>query len=931
VSPGHPSVAALVERPADPELVAHLATCGACRAQARLLAGLSDVDSGSLPAIDEARRRMADARVRASQHPVSSGDDEPEDLEPGTDLGRYTVDVRIGRGGMGTVYRVRHNELGSLHALKVLHRATGSIRDRLVREGRAQSRLRHPNVVPVTDVVDIGGAPGLILEYVDGPSLHERLREGKVPLDQADALAQDILHGVAAAHAAGIVHRDLKPGNVLLAPTGDGFQAKVTDFGLARHVDAGGDLTRSNAALGTPAYMSPEQVRDSATADVRSDVFSLGALLYELVSGKQAFAATSVAETFDRVRAGRYEPLVGVPDRMREAIAAALQIDPARRPADGAALLARWRSAEAPAPDRPRWWLVAAIAAAVVVPLGLAATHGLALAPVAPPLNDVHLLSLPGDLQTWSVAVSPGGESLAFTDGRGLWTKAIDGGEPQLLVAGGSFHDVDFFPDGERLLVSGVHDGAEGTWIVSPKGELTAELPRTGEYVRLSPDGTRVAWTSSDGLFVANLDGSDSRRVRPAASGDTSSGLAWSPSGEYLAVGWWSTDTGAGALEIASADGTSSRRLIDARGVVTLGMSPLAWAAGDTLLWAQCDDKGAATTLYALAGAATAVDTAAARVLHVWPETMILRLVPTPDGRRIAYTRATADKTTYILPVDQPTVRRPLTVEDWDEVVVGWRGPDEVLVWSERDEPGIYAQRLDAPNPSLAWPGEHVDRVMRMADGALVYARFVKASDDGPRRIELVRVVDAAAVIHTWPAPEPQQGAAWPPTEVHCGPTRCLVGIESDGQLRLSWVDPVTGEQGPVVATVDASARSRVWDLAPDERTATVIAGAPRRFVTVDLVTGLSTERPGPLDFPEDVTWSHDGQTLWVSGLDDSQDRPYRMLAFAADGTETVVWSSMSWNLHRVRESPDGKTLAVGVYAFDDDLWMLDGVDLGDG
>ncbi|MCA9495271.1 MAG: serine/threonine protein kinase, partial [Myxococcales bacterium] len=167
------------------------------------------------------------------------------DLAPRTIVDRYRIERLLGRGGMASVYRVRHLELGSLHALKVVDTPNDQMRKRLVQEGRVQARLSHPNVVRVTDVVRVGGRPGLVLEYVAGPTLGELLRDRKLTLEQVDHIVVGILRGVEVAHGLGFAHRDLKPGNILLAHTPDGVVPKVADFGLAKVLEGTGlDSTR---------------------------------------------------------------------------------------------------------------------------------------------------------------------------------------------------------------------------------------------------------------------------------------------------------------------------------------------------------------------------------------------------------------------------------------------------------------------------------------------------------------------------------------------------------------------------------------------------------------------------------------------------------------------------------------------------------------
>ncbi len=278
-----------------------------------------------------------------------------EQLAPATVVDRYVVERSLGTGGMATVYLVRHQRLGTAHALKLLHLPTASIRDRLMQEGRIQGGLHHPNVVNVTDVVDWRGAPGLIMEFVDGPALDGFLSATQLTVEQADSLARGLITGVGAAHRQGLVHRDLKPGNILLRQMEGEIVPKITDFGLVKLHDgsapSGGQKTRSGVAMGTPSYMAPEQIRDASSVDLRADIFSLGAILYELVTGRRAFYGDDMLEIFDRVRDADYRPVhelvKDLPDRMKAAIDGALQVDLDERIPDCQTLLQIWTDGDA--------------------------------------------------------------------------------------------------------------------------------------------------------------------------------------------------------------------------------------------------------------------------------------------------------------------------------------------------------------------------------------------------------------------------------------------------------------------------------------------------------------------------------------------------------------------------------------------------------
>ncbi|MDO9017706.1 MAG: serine/threonine-protein kinase [Deltaproteobacteria bacterium] len=211
-------------------------------------------------------------------------------------FGRYRIVRQIGRGGMGAVYEAVHSDLEKRVALKVLLPSTASQNDmiaRFEREGRAAAKIRHPNVVDVSDVGVEAGMPFLVMEFLEGEDLSNVLRrEGALPVERVAEIMLPVLGAVAAAHALGVVHRDLKPENIFLARLGDGTVVpKVLDFGISKmtEVEGGTALTGSGMMLGTAHYMSPEQAQSTKNVDARSDQFTLGVILYECATGQKAF------------------------------------------------------------------------------------------------------------------------------------------------------------------------------------------------------------------------------------------------------------------------------------------------------------------------------------------------------------------------------------------------------------------------------------------------------------------------------------------------------------------------------------------------------------------------------------------------------------------------------------------------------------------
>ena len=275
--------------------------------------------------------------------------------------GRYQLERTIARGGMATVYLATDTRLDRTVAVKVMHRALADDPEfvaRFTREARSAARLSAPEVVAVfdqgTDTVGDGatGMAFLVMEHVQGRTLRDLLRErGALSPARAVAVVEPVLRALAAAHAAGIVHRDVKPENVLLAVDG---RVKVADFGLARAVESSGLTATTGVLLGTVAYLSPEQV-EKGVSDERSDVYSAGVLLWELLTGTPPYSGeTPLSVAYRHVHDDVPAPstvVSGVPASLDDLVVRATRRDPAARPVDGGAFLAELRAAATGLPD----------------------------------------------------------------------------------------------------------------------------------------------------------------------------------------------------------------------------------------------------------------------------------------------------------------------------------------------------------------------------------------------------------------------------------------------------------------------------------------------------------------------------------------------------------------------------------------------------
>ena len=275
----------------------------------------------------------------------------------GSRLGHYDVLEEIGRGGMGVVYRAHDTRLRREVALKVLSPTlTGdsALRERLVREAQTAAALSHPAVSVIHEVGEADGVTFIAMELLRGESLLRLIARGPLPPSRAVDLALELAAGLAEGHARGIVHRDLKPGNVMVTETG---QVKLIDFGLAKNVEPrpvmDSDVDTPPRAdsddgrlVGTAAYMSPEQAR-GRPVDARSDIFSFGAVLFEMLAGRAAFQREGAIETLHAVLKEQPAPPVEAPPALRGVIERCLEKDPARRYPGGRELLEALREARA--------------------------------------------------------------------------------------------------------------------------------------------------------------------------------------------------------------------------------------------------------------------------------------------------------------------------------------------------------------------------------------------------------------------------------------------------------------------------------------------------------------------------------------------------------------------------------------------------------
>ncbi|HVP44573.1 MAG TPA: protein kinase [Terriglobales bacterium] len=538
-------------------------------------------------------------------------------LTAGTKLGPYEIQDALGAGGMGEVFRARDSKLERAVAIKVLGAHYSSDPERLQRfeqEARAASGLNHPNIITIHDIGRQDGTAYLAMEFVEGKTLRELLEAGPIPLKKTLSIAAQVADGLAKAHAAGIVHRDLKPENVMV--TGDGL-VKVLDFGLAKlaalPAETGGaaatvvmPATTPGVVLGTVGYMSPEQARGTAV-DFRSDQFSLGTLLYEMLTGKRPFQRESSAQTMAAIIEDDPPPIAELnpkaPAPVRWIVERCLAKEPDERYAstrDLARDLQRVRDhlseassgsvlgIAAPATTTARK-LPVMLAAVAVAALALGLVAGASLfrsKPVEPPV--LENLTFSG--ADWDPAASPDGRSVVFGSGRDgkerIWLKQLGSGG-EVPITQGPDHTARMSPDGSMIVFSHVEGGK--SWICR-SAVVGGEMRRLaeGRAPDWSPDGKQIAFVREASIWTVSPDGSGARELHRMESANTVvRALRWSPNGQWIAI-----ESVAGGISaenitfsVLSPDG---KQFVEVKPAFPGGdTSSVSWIANDEVIYAR--------------------------------------------------------------------------------------------------------------------------------------------------------------------------------------------------------------------------------------------------------------------------------------------------------------------------------------------------------
>ncbi|MGH9364317.1 MAG: protein kinase domain-containing protein [Thermoanaerobaculia bacterium] len=859
-------------------------------------------------------------------------------LPVGTRLGSFEVLAPLGAGGMGEVYRAKDLRLGREVALKVLPQELSENADRLARfeqEARSASALNHPNIVTIHEIGRAGDTAYIAMELVDGKTLRELAAPGPMPVRKVLAAAAQAAEGLSKAHGAGIVHRDLKPENLMVSR--DGF-VKILDFGLAKLTEpesggisamptVGKPETRPGTVMGTVGYMSPEQA-GGAPLDFRSDQFSLGSILYELLSGEKAFARKTAAETMSAIIREEPEPLGKLcpqtPLPLRWIVERCLAKDPEERYAstrdlardlagvrDHVSEIGSGGEVLTPAPARSRARLLRAAAALGLLAAGLAAGWVAARGVRKPaPAPSFHRLTFrqgqianarfAPDAQTVIYGATWEGES-----GVGLYQTRPESPESRRFE----------FPDADILAISSAGEMAllfgEGT------GKTTlARVPLSGGAPRPVLEGARYAgadWApgGKDLAVLRKVEGRDRLeapigRVLFETKGRLES-PRFSPKGDEIAL--FHVETSASLLLVE----TSGR----GRRVLSTGWEGMAgapcWTADGREIWFTASRGGENDALYAVDRSGR--DRLIARV----PGTLELDDI-SADGRALLAHHTMLGALMGQAPGE--TGQRDLSWLDWS-FPTDLSADGKSLILTERGEGGgksrsVYMRGTDGSPAVLLGEGESGPL---SPDGKWVVSILGAAAGAAPKLVLLQTGAGETRPLST-PGLENIGRVAWLPD----GQRLLILGTERGRAQRLYLQDIATGSRRPV--TAEGVVLQGSGAISPDGKLFVGADGSGKRGL-YPVEGGEARPIPGLLPREIPVQWTPDGRALylfrraetpvkvWLLDLETGQRRLWKEIRLEGRGVGGI---------NSLLISRDGRAYVYSARSVLSELYLVEGL-----
>ena len=936
----------------------------------------SAADFIEMPAFDLAARMMAQSQV---------GEEKAELAVPSTILNRFRVIEKLGRGGMGVVYKVEDTKLKRNVALKFLPpefvQDSRSL-ERFEREAHAASALNHPNICTVYDVDEYQGQPFIAMELLEGQTLASRIEGGPLPTGELLEIAIQICDALEAAHGKSIIHRDIKPSNIFL--TGNG-QPKVLDFGLAKRQDSDDQdyraaaaedlptspppnpdftLTQTGAALGTAGYMSPEQIRGERL-DARSDLFSFGLVLYETATGQRAFKGDTGLELQNAIIGDVPIPARQLnpqqPAALERIIDKALKKDRLKRYQTAGELRADLQALARKLESRRslRRWVPAS---AAVLALLIAGAIFLSVRRSQPPaLLQIKLRQLTTNSWENSVksgTISPDGKYLAYLDAQGMHVKDIEGGMTQALAPPEAFKNANvqweccsWFPDSTRFLAN-AHPGSEDqmawasttttVWKFSRLGEEPRKLLDKSVAWSVSPDGSQISFGTNNGklgereIWLAGPNGEQAHKLYETEEKSAICCLGFLPGGQQ--VSYISTDEAGDSLMARDFPSGPVTTLVPAS--ETKKMGDFVWLPGGRLLYSDtCSGIFAdeACNFWIMRfDTRSGKITEKPRRLTDWFGFPINMPSLTADAKRLAFLRSSPFYgTSYMADLEAGGTRirnlKHFTLEEADDSVGGWATDSKsVFIFKNRgDHYGIVKRGLNS---------ETEETIVAAASGG--FAGQASVSPDG--KWILIRIFP----LHEGPlAPHPLvrvPTAGGPPELITTVPrfsgifcakapsNLCVLAEPTKNEKRVvvTAFDPIKG-RGRELMQYDIGPLPDVEgllpiDISPD---GTRLAVAKHTEGPIEILS-LGGERlqiihAKGLNNIRALGWTSDGKGLFVSS---PINRGWEVLHVGFHGDVKVLWTSNEGDESvGWSESADGRHIALyGTKQNASNIWMME-------